>query len=156
MTAPAVFVRNHDRYLRQAEERPALFRASFHWTGALNLFNEHGPLPAYFCPIPDGLTSPPPCRVAYVGILHAVCVNPGLADLDRLLQEHDAIDTAQERTVPPGKVQHVWNGDCRTLYVATVDLLPATARFPLTELVKLSDGQRLTTDYSYSLVEARS
>jgi len=130
-----VFARNHIKYLNRACGKRALFRSQRRWVGARELLAADGAASIYLCPIPgDGL-------IHFAGKLVAVEIDPSEASMSALLEKTKA------RNVAP-KEEALWNGACQTLYV--VEIEPLTEPFPMTELVKLNDGQPLSADYGYS------
>lgn len=142
----AVFARNHREYLDYAVQVGQLdprsqvtFRSRQTWSGAEKFLNKYDDLPIYFGVIGEGQ------EILYKAFLRQVLLNPKPDDqkTNRFL-----------RVVPPSTMNEgLWDGKVKTLYtISGCHLLEA--RFPVTSLIKLSDGKPIAHNfkYSYSLV----
>lgn len=140
-----VFTRNHHKYLHEAtalsSADPALlitFRSSVAWSRAAAALENHSTIPVYFAVIGHGP------EVRYTADLVLIGLNPRQTDLDteRLLH----------RALPSTKGERLWEDQAsrvRTLYV--IKRCRRTAHsFPMTQLVKVSDGAPISSKYGYS------
>lgn len=141
----AVFTRNHKRHLDEAfrvssaePERLIPFRAAKGWSSAAKLLQQSSPVDIYFAVVDSGPL------IQYVAKLRRVLVDPqrGQPETEQLLE------------LSTSTTQHegLWETDkkpARTLYaINQVERVPQP--FPMTELIKVSDDQPISSDYGYS------
>ncbi len=110
-----------------------MFRSKLHWAGAAELLRRHDEVLVFVAPVDGGQD------ITYAGRLHKVVLDPSLSDLEALIAE-GVVD-------PTTTGEGIWGGDCKTMSV--VELEELREPFPMTQLVKLSDGQPLSADYGY-------
>lgn len=145
----AVFARNHREYMDYAVQVGKLdprsqvtFRSQQPWSGAEKLLKMHDDLPIYFGVVGGAQ------EVLYKAFLRQVLLNPipGDEKTNQFLQ-----------VVPPSTVNEgLWDGKVKTLYtISGCHLLESS--FPITSLIKLSDGEPIAPNfkYSYSLVKQK-
>lgn len=141
----AVFSRNHREYLDDAAttdpSTPIVFRAQKRWTTVELEIGRRGVLPIYLSAV--GAAG----QVEYEAELCNVLLDPiaGSPEADEWLA----------RVLPSTASEGLWDPPARTLYE-----MRACRRlkepFPLTRLVKLSDGKPISADYGYSYVVVRA
>lgn len=148
-TDAAVFARNHREYLEAAAarnrtdpERPTTFRARTIWRTALNALQMHKTLPVYLVPV--GGKS----EVEFSAVLHHVKLHPERGDADTETYLGFALTDAEVEGTGDEGLWEQFDTRVMTLYVIT-HCKPVTP-FPLTELIKLSDGIPISADYGYS------
>jgi hypothetical protein len=141
----AVFARNHRGYLDEAvarnaarPERFTTFRSSKRWVRAHAANVEHGTLKIYFAPLGGDK------GIEYAAMLHRVHLDPN-AD-DPVTQE--VLFTELESTRKEGLWEQ-FDQKVQTLYVIS-HCEQLVKPFPITELIKASDGTPISQDYSYS------
>ena len=143
----AAFVRNHRKYLdgaskisRSDPSRLVTFRSSKSWARIKQALDEQETVKIYFAPVGGDGT------VEYEGTLKALVLNPKRGEPDT--------DAALGWDLPETKDEGLWeneNGVVRTLYlVSNCRKLPQP--FPMTELVKTSNGAPISANYGYSYV----
>ncbi len=141
----AVFARNHRHYLDEAisrntarPERFTTFRSSRRWAGAHTANVEHGTLTIYFAPVGGDK------GIEYTAILHQVHLDPAVDD--PITQEVLACELESTRA------EGLWEQlgqKVQTLY--TISHCERIDRpFPITELIKASDGTPISQKYGYS------
>lgn len=142
----AVFTRNHRAYVEDAARLSAkspdemiVFRAWTKWLTASRELPSGGSLPIYMATVGGN------GDVEYEAELCDVQLKPrrGNAKTERLLA----------RVLKSTKNEGLWerseNGIAKTLYaIRRCRKLPKP--FPMTSLVKVSDGERISADYGYS------
>lgn len=140
----AVFARNHRRYLDEAVERNVArperfttFRSSKRWAGAHAANVAFGALKIYFVPIGENR------GVEYAALLHRVHLDPDPGDaITREVLASELEDTREEG------LWEKYDKKVQTLYV--ISHCERLARpFPITELVKASDGTPISENYGY-------
>jgi hypothetical protein len=138
----AVFSRNHGIYLEEACEKGAadpseriVFRARAKWVTAERQIGRNGPLPIYLAPI-DGVGN-----VEYVAELCDVLLDPvpGSPEAEKWLDD----------VLPSTASEGLWDPPVKTLYAMRACRM-LKQPFPITRLVKLSDGKHISADYGYS------
>ena len=144
-TSVAVFTRNHRKYLEEARERNVkdpvrftAFRSGLRWTGAHSANVELGPMRIYFAPVRGEKV------IEYQADLHQVHLDP--SSKDPITQEVLACELESTRS------EGLWEKyekQVKTLYVISrCELLKEP--FPITELIKVSDGKCISENYGYS------
>ena len=145
---PAVFSRNHRVYLDEAAtigERdpslPIVFRARKRWATAERETARRGALPIYLAAVgAEG-------QVEYAAELSEVLINPveGSPEAARWLA----------RVLPATAAEGLWDPPARTLYTMRA-CRKLGQPFPITRLVKLSDGKPISADFGYSYAIVRA
>ena len=138
----AIFSRNHPWYLKKAAEvssqypeRLITFRASVSWKSAQTALKYRGSIPVYFVPIGQEK------QIKYEATLHTVLLNPKRGD--------EETEKLLKFSLPETSEEGLWQGDVNTLYVIRqCHELPNP--FPMTALVKVSDGEPISERYGYS------
>jgi hypothetical protein len=144
----AVFSRNHGVYLEEACEKGTedpseriVFRAKAKWATAERQIARLGPLPIYLAPI-GGVGN-----IEYVAELCDVLLDPvpGSPEAEKWLDD----------VLPSTASEGLWHPPVSTLYAIRACRM-LKQPFPMTRLVKLSDGKPISADYgySYSIVRA--
>jgi len=141
----AVFARNHRGYLDEAvarntarPERFTTFRSLKRWAGAHAANVEHGTLRIFLAPVGGDK------GIEYSAMLHRVHLDPDPDDA--VTQEILACEL--ERTREEGLWER-FGQKVQTLYV--ISHCERLARpFPITELIKASDGTAISPNYGYS------
>lgn len=136
MAGKAVFARNYGVHLEGAAALPAeqlaTFRSQTRWVSAAKAVAEEGSIPIYFAS-GDG------SEVRYQADLVAVRIDPEPGD--ELLQ-HSVASTEGEE---------LWDNKVRTLY-AIKGCRPVEPPFPMTRLIKVSDGLPIDPNFRRSYV----
>jgi hypothetical protein len=135
----AVFSRNHRPYLEEAAARspktPTVFRARATWATAERAVARFGVLPIYFAPVgAEG-------QVEYVADLCGVLLNP----VERSQEAAKWLSRVRPATASEG----LWDPPVETLYEIRACRVLAKP-FPMTKLVKASDGKPISPNYGYS------
>jgi hypothetical protein len=148
----AVFTRNHRDYLDEAcatsEKHPRqriAFRASTRWAAAADALREQKPRDLYIAAIgAEGV-------VEFIADLHAVHLEPAYGQP----RTKELLDLVLDSTKGEG-LWEKYGKVVETLYVIE-NCRRLKMPFPMNDLVKLSDDERLSKDYgySYSVVYAR-
>lgn len=143
----AVFSRNHQEYLADAAASSArapqtrvTFRAETKWVSASRALDRAESIPIYFAVVGGQ------ARVEYVATLCEVLLNP-----------RKAVRQTQEllrHSLPASVKEGLWEasrtkGPVRTLYVIT-NCKRLNRPFPVTRLMKISNGSPLSSGYRYS------
>jgi len=144
---PAVFSRNHSKYLVAAAARSArapgtrvTFRAEKKWVSVSQTLKRIGSIPIYFAVV-GGRP-----RVEYVATLCDIRLDPRNGDSKtRELLRHSLPASAKEGLWETTRTK----GRVRTLYAIT-DCKRLNRPFPIARLVKISDGAPLSSGYRYS------
>lgn len=144
----AVFGRNHREYLEEATmigtrdpSAPIVFRAQAKWATAEREIGRRGALPIYLAAVGGA------GQVEYVAELSAVLLDPveGTPEVDKWLA----------RVLPSTRSEGLWDPPVSTLYEMRA-CRTLKHPFPLTRLVKLSDGKPISADYGYSYAIVRA
>ncbi len=141
-----VFTRNHAIYLDQvvalhaaSPQRPVAFRSVKRWVSAKQAVEHHGSARLFVAAVGAS-------RVTHVGTLSHVHLDP---------DPHDAETRALLALSAEGtEAEGLWDGTVQTLYLVT-HLRPVPEPFTIDELIKLSDGERLSEDYQYGYALVR-
>lgn len=144
----AVFSRNHGRYLEEARTKGTrdpreriVFRAKARWATAERQIGRLGPLPIYLAAI--GAAG----KVEYVAELCDVLLDPaqGSPEAEGWLAD----------VLPSTVSEGLWDPPASTLYAIRACRM-LNQPFPITTLVKLSDGKPISADYGYSYAIVRA
>jgi hypothetical protein len=153
MSELAVFTRNHQIYLDEAVRRSAqdpqattTFRARSPWVKAHRELPLGGSLPIYMAVIDGG------GQVEYEGELCHVQLDPrrGAPETEALLENEPSLTKAESE----GLWERAGKPMVRTLY-AVRNCRRLARSFPMTSLVKLSDGKPISADYQRAYVVVR-
>lgn len=147
MPEVAVFVRNHVHYLERAcqisaedPSRPVTFRSSKKWAAAKKALDEQVVVRAYLSPTGgDG-------QVTFSAMIKNIVLDPRKGDADT--------DRALANQLPETVNEDLWaqdDGPVKTLYEVS-HCKRLSSPFPMTQLLKRSDGKPISENYGYSYV----
>ena len=148
----AVFTRNHERHLSEAlrvsteqPDRLIPFRARSRWSSAAEALQQGASIPVYIAVVDSGPL------VRYVADLRRVIVDPqrGQPETEQLLDLSTSTTRGEGLWETTGKL-------AGTLF-AVSHVRQVSEPFPITDLIKLSNHQPISSDYgySYTMVYAR-
>ena len=145
----AVFVRNHQVFLKAAVERNKVnpsrlttFRARSIWKAALEALQIHKTIPVYFAPVGGK------GNVEYIATLHHIKLHPERDDAETEKYLSFAITDAEAKGAGEEGLWEKGGNMARTLY--TITHCEQISYFPFTELIKLTDGKPISANYGYS------
>ena len=143
-----MFSRNHRAYLDEAVRIGAqspndqiVFRARAKWATADKAVSRSGVIPIYYSAVgSEG-------QVEYAAELWGVLINP--------VEGSPEASMWLSRVLPATASEGLWDPPARTLY--EIRNCRALAQpFPITRLVKASDGKPISADYGYSYSVVRA
>ena len=139
---PAVFARNHRKYLEEASKlspiKPVTFRSATTWIKAAKVLENNSTIPIYFAVIGEG------SNIAFKADLIAIQLNPGQTDPET----KKFLGFSLHATAKEG----LWEKDEKP--VSTLYIVKRCRRlrpsFPFSDLVKISNHEPIAPNYRYS------